>query len=40
MKKYSEVKIEMISLSVTDVITASTDYGAFMSWNYDTEEDD
>ena len=34
MKAYNEAKIELISLSVTDVITASEyDVGASMDWN-------
>ena len=31
MKTYNEAKIELISLSVTDVITTSGD-GSFMGW--------
>ena len=35
MKAYNEAKIELISLSVADVITASdiTGSGAFMDWD-------
>lgn len=40
MKKYNEATIELISLSVADVITASVnDVGSRMGW-FDANEED
>lgn len=37
MKTYNEAKIELISLSVADVITLSGE-GSFLDWENPTEE--
>ena len=39
MKTYNEAKIELISLSVADVITLS-DVGSFMGWGEGEEVED